>query len=185
MSPYSIRLIDNRADLCQNPRHNRNVVRGLTISVRWSLMADYRRQEEEAETDIRVCLDPSTRGVEPCGVCTILKRWYWDASARAPNTYRTDMEKVREELQTFYHREETHPPGLTLDTHVNLSKVNGEIRSEAEVEVAVRRLHPQRAGGHTQLRAEHFEQWQQEAYHGKQSKTPLQRERRMCLVDLV
>ena len=62
-------------------------------------------------------------------------------------------------LQTLYQREEPHPPGLPLATHVNPSKVNDEIPLEAEVEAVVRRLRPHRAGSHTRLRAEHFNQW--------------------------
>ena len=75
---------------------------------------------------------------------------------QAPNPYQTDMEKVRGYFQTFYHREKPHTPGLPLATHVNLAKANDEIPSGAEVEAAVRRLLPQRSGGHTHLRVEHF-----------------------------
>ena len=37
------------------------------------------------------------------------------------------MEKVRGDFQTLYQREEPHPPGLPLETHVDLAKVNDEI----------------------------------------------------------
>ena len=53
------------------------------------------------------------------------------------------------------------------------------------MEAAVRRLRLHRVGKHTHLRAEHFKQWQWKAYPGGQSKTPLRRERWVCLVDLV
>ena len=46
---------------------------------------------------------------------------------------RTDMEKVRGEFQTLYQREEPHPPGIPLSTHVEPDKVNDEIPSEAEL----------------------------------------------------
>ena len=101
-----------------------------------------------------------------------MKRWYWHASARAPDPSWADMEKVRGAFKNLYQREETHPPGLPLATHVDLAKVNGEVPSEAEVESAVRRLRPQRVGRHTHIGAEHFKQWQREAYPGEQSKTP-------------
>ena len=51
-------------------------------------------------------------------------------------------------------------------------QVNNATPSEAEVETAVRRLFPLKAGGHTHLRVEHFKQWQQDAYPGDQSKPP-------------
>ena len=54
-----------------------------------------------------------------------------------------------------------------------------------EVDSAVRRLRPHRADGHTHLHAEHFKQWRREANPKEQSKTPPQRERWMCLVDIV
>ena len=90
-------------------------------------MVDYRRQTEEAETDIRACLEPSIGGVDPHRTYDILKWWYQNASARAPNPSWTDTEKVREDLQTLYQREEPNPPGLTLATHVNPAKVNDNI----------------------------------------------------------
>ena len=57
----------------------------------------------------------------------ILKRWYQYASTWAPNPSCTDMEKVGEDFQTLYHKEEPHTPGLPLATHVNPYKVNNEI----------------------------------------------------------
>ena len=111
----------------RNPCHRRNVARDLTRSVRRYLMADYRRKAEEAATDIGACLEPSTGGADPRRAYTILKRWYRYASAWAPNPCRTDMEKVRGDFQTLYQREESHPPGLPLETHVDPAKVNDEI----------------------------------------------------------
>ena len=69
------------------------------------------------------------------------------------NPSRTDMDKVRGELNILYQREEPQPPGLPLETHVDPAKVNDDIPSKAEVEAAVRRLLPHRAGGPTHLRA--------------------------------
>ena len=54
----------------------------------------------------------------------ILKRCYRHASVRATNPSQTYMEKVRWDLQTLYHMDEPHPPGLPLATHVNQSKVS-------------------------------------------------------------
>ena len=116
-------------------------------------------------------------GVDPRGLFAMLKRWYRHASAWAPKPSRTDMEKVRGYFQTLYHREEPHTPGLPLATHVNPAKVNDKIPSEAEVEAAVQRLLPRRAGGHTHLCAEHFKKWRQEEYPMDQSKNPPRRER--------
>ena len=82
------------------------------------------------------------------------------------------MEKVREDFQTLYKREEPQHLGLPLDTHVDPSKANYKIPSVAEVEAAVRCLGPHRAGGHSNLRAEHLKQCQWETYPGEQLKTP-------------
>ena len=43
----------------------RNVERGITRSVQYSLMADSWRQVEEAATKIGACLEPSMGGAEP------------------------------------------------------------------------------------------------------------------------
>ena len=66
-------------------------------------MADSRRRVEEAATDIRECLEPSTGGADSWGVYTILKRWYQHESAREPNHSQTDIEKFRGDFQTLYH----------------------------------------------------------------------------------
>ena len=135
-------------------------------------MADYWRQSDEAATEIGACLEPSTGGADTHGAYVTLKRWYRHASMWAPNSSRKDIDKVRGDFQTLYQREELHPPGLTLDTHVDPAKVNDDIPSEAEVEAALQHLRPHRAGGYTHLRAEHFKQWRWEAYPREQSKTP-------------
>ena len=116
MSPDSIRLTDKRAALHCNPRHNRNVARGVTRAVHRSLTEDSWRQAEEAATEIGTYLEPSTGGEDPCGAYTILKHWYRYASTQALNPSQTDMEKGKRDFQTLYKREDPHPPGLTLAT---------------------------------------------------------------------
>ena len=59
--------------------------------------------------------------------------------------------KVQGGFQTLYEREEPHPPGVPLSTHVDPTKVNENIPSEAEVEAAVQCLRLHRAGRHTHL----------------------------------
>ena len=81
-------------------------------------------------------------------------------SAQMPNPSWTDMEKIRGDFHTLYLREEPHPPGQPLETHVNPAKVDNNIPSEAEVETAVLRLCPHMASGHNHICAEHFNQWQ-------------------------
>ena len=49
MSGPLIRMIDERASLCRNPQHIRNVARKLTKAVRRYLQVNYRRQTEEIE----------------------------------------------------------------------------------------------------------------------------------------
>ena len=141
-----------------NPHHIQNVARGLTRSSHRYLMEESRRRADEAAKEIGKCLDPATGGADPRGAYVILKRWYWHTSTRTPNPYWTDIEKVRGDLQTLYQREEPHPPGLNLDTHVDPAKVSDKIPSEAEVEAAVQPLRPHKAGGHNHLCAEHFKQ---------------------------
>ena len=104
MSPDYIWLIDKREAFRRNPRHSRNVVRGITRAVCQSLMADSQRLADEVATEIRACMEPSTGGVDPRGAYAILNRWYRHASARAHNPFRTDMEKVRGDFQTLYQR---------------------------------------------------------------------------------
>ena len=67
-------------------------------------MADSRRQVEEAATDIGACLEPFMGGADSRGAYTILKRWYRHASAGVPKPSRMDIEKVRGDFLTLYHR---------------------------------------------------------------------------------
>ena len=161
------------------------MARGITRSVLRSLMEDSRRRAEEAATEIGVCLESSTGGTDPCGSYTILKRWYWHASVRAPNPSRTDMDNFRGDFQNLYHREEPQPPGLPLATHVYPTQFNDKIPSEADLEAAVHRLHPHRAGVHTHFRMEHFQKWRREAYSREKLKTHPQMEIWLCMVDIV
>ena len=105
------------------------MVRGITGAVHRYLMADSWRRAKETSTEIGACLEPATGGADPCGAYVILKPWGRHAYARVPNPYRTEMEKVRGYFQTLYQREDTHPPGLPLVTHVDLDEVNDEILS--------------------------------------------------------
>ena len=100
------------------------MVKGITIFVRWSVMADSQRRSEESSTEIRACLEPSIVGVDPRGAYAIPKPWYCHAYAQAPKPSQTDMEKVRGDFHNPYKREEPHPPGLPLATHVDPDKVN-------------------------------------------------------------
>ena len=122
-------------------------------------MVDSRRRAEKAETEIGAYMEPSTGGADLRGAYGILKRWYQHASTRATNPSLTDMEKFGGEFQTLYQREEPHPPGLQLATHVDPSKVNDAIPLKAEVEAVVSCICPQKSGRHTHLHAENFKQW--------------------------
>ena len=139
-------------------------------------MEDIRRQSEETSIYIGACMEPSTVGEEPHRAYTILKHWYWYASAQALNPSWTDTEKVRGDFNTLYQVDESHPPGLPLATHINPDKVNDDIPLAAEVEAAVQCLIPHRAGVHTHLCADHFKQLRREAYHGEQLNNPTRRE---------
>ena len=107
------------------------MVRGVTVAVRRSLVADFRRKAEEAAMYIRAFLEPSTVGEDPYRVYAILKRWCQHESARAPNHSWTDIEKVRGDFQNLYHREDPHTPGLPLATHAYPSKMNDEVPLES------------------------------------------------------
>ena len=100
--PKSIRLTDKQAALRRNPHHNRNVARGLTVSARHYLLVDSQRQSEEAATAIGAYLDIEAGETDPRGAYIVLKCWYRHVAARAPNTSRTNMEKVRGDFQTLY-----------------------------------------------------------------------------------
>ena len=65
MSPDYTRLVEKLAALRRNPRHSRNVARGITRAVRRSLMEDYQRRAEEAATEIGACMETSTGGADP------------------------------------------------------------------------------------------------------------------------
>ena len=72
---------------------------------------------------------------------------------RAPNPSWTDMDKVRGGSQTLYQWEYPHTPGLPLLAHRYLFQVKDTTPLEAEVEAAVCRLRPLKAGRHTHLHA--------------------------------
>ena len=78
------------------------MARGLTVSARHYLLVDSQRQSEEAATAIGAYLDIEAGETDPREAYVVMKCWYRHVAARAPNTSRTNMEKVRGEFQTLY-----------------------------------------------------------------------------------
>ena len=66
------------------------------------------------------------------------------------------MVKVTGDYFELYQREDPTLPGRPVTTHVTPFRVNDDIPLDAEVEAAVRQLRLNKAGRHTQVRAEHF-----------------------------
>ena len=143
------------------------MARGLNKAVQKSLLVDYRRRDEEAETAIRVCLETEAGEMDPHGAYAILKPWYRHVSTWVPNPSWNYMEKARGYFHTLYKREEPHPHGLPLAKHVEPVQVNNADPSEVEVETAVHHLIPVKADRHTHLHMEHFKQWIQKVYPGE------------------
>ena len=85
MSPQSDWLVDTCTDLRRKPLHKCNMDRGATKSMRQYLLVDSWRQSGAAATEIGVCLEPVAVKTNICRVYTVLKCWYRNASARAPN----------------------------------------------------------------------------------------------------
>ena len=122
-------------------------------------MVDSWRKSKEAVTQIGAYMEPSAGETELRRAYAILKRWYRHASACAPNPSRTDTEKVRGYFHTLYQSKEPQLPGIPLATHVDPVQVNDKTPLKAEVEAAIFRLRPFKAGRHTHLHAEHLKQW--------------------------
>ena len=146
--------------------------RGLTKVVKKSLFVDSWRLAEEAVTAIGECLESSAGRTDPYRAYAVLKHCYRHASTQSPNPYYTNMEKVGRDFQPLFSRDDTHPPGLPLATHVELVQVKNATPLEAKVEAAIRCLRPLMAGGHTHLCVEHLKTWLQEVYPGENSQTP-------------
>ena len=101
MSEPKIRLIDERASLSRNPRHNSNVAHNLAKAVRRSLLVDYRWLMENSAKEIRACLETMTGIPDIRGAYGVLKMWYRHVSTREPNPSRADMAKVTGDYATL------------------------------------------------------------------------------------
>ena len=75
MLDTSTRMIDKRAALRRNPRHNRNVACKFTKAVRSSLLLDSRRRAKKATKEIGACLEPVPGNSALIGAYAVLKRW--------------------------------------------------------------------------------------------------------------
>ena len=126
MSLATINLIDEHAALRHNPCHRRNMVRDLTKSVRRFLIEDFQQRSEKVTEEIREFFELETGDTYLQGAYTVLKRWYHHVSARAPNSSRVNIPKVSKNYATIYHREDPHPPGRPLDTHIYTFQINNE-----------------------------------------------------------
>ena len=47
-----------------------------------------------------------TGDTDLCGTYSVIKHWYRHASARAPNPFRENMDKVTKDYYTLYQRED-------------------------------------------------------------------------------
>ena len=73
------------------------------------------------------------------------------------------MANFMEDYAAIYRREDPTPPGRPVPDHVTPFRINDDVSTEAEVESEVLRLRLNKVGGHTHLRAGHFNKWLREA----------------------
>ena len=137
----------------------------LANDVQRSLLVESRKQSDKAVKYIGALLE-EVLGTpqDPEGPFTILKWWYRHASARAPNTSYMGTEKVTGYYSTLYLWVEPTPASSLVPTHITPFKINDDVPTEVDMEVAVRDLHLNKPGGHTHLREEHFKKWLREEY---------------------
>ena len=95
MLKSSLRMIDKLAYLFRNPRHNRNVSRKMTKSVRRYLLVESRWKTEKAAEDIGTYMESLMGSPDLRGENMALKRWYRHALGRAPHPSWADMSKVK------------------------------------------------------------------------------------------
>ena len=165
MSADTVRLIDTRAALRRNPRHNRNQARALTNQLKRSLQQDSRRRAEQAAEEIGALMDVGPdQQPDLKGSYEVLKRWYRHATARQPKPSRQDLTKISNDYAALYTKELPSPPGVRIPSHVVPFPINDAVPDEGEIQTAVARLKTNRAGGHSHLRAEHFKDWHAQAY---------------------
>ena len=84
-------MINKCAALWRNPRHFQNVARALTKVIRKSLIGGSQWQAKKAASEIGGCLKPETGYTNLYRSYAVLKCWYKNASARAPNPSWADM----------------------------------------------------------------------------------------------
>ena len=66
---------------------------------------------------------------------SVLKHFYQHVYTRAPNPSQDNMEKVTGDFRNLYQREESQPPVITLENHVDPLQVNDSTSSETEAAV--------------------------------------------------
>ena len=82
------------------------------------------------------------------------------------------MEKFAGGYTALYQQEDMALPVRSVLTHVTPFRVNNDVRSESDMEAAVRRLCLNKSGVNTHLRTEHFKKWMWEAYPSEGTSTP-------------
>ena len=82
------------------------------------------------------------------------------------------MENFTEDHAELYQTEDPIPPGRQVSTHTIPFKINDDVYTEADVDVAVHRLRLNKSGSHTHLREYYFKTWLREAYLEEGGSTP-------------
>ena len=139
------------------------MARGLTKAVRWFLLVESRKRSDAAATEIGVFLEPATGYTNLFREYAVLKNWYHKVSARAPNPSLCPGAQPLPIQYGEYCRVFSDPvpeggavhPLLTPGNARGTFQSNNDNPLESEVEAAVCCLCNFKAGGHTNLRAEH------------------------------
>ena len=119
-------------------------------------MAAYRKRrvgETGAEVETLVGADPPL--IQE--VWHRIQGWYKDLVDRAPPLARATLERITAEKVALHSH--VLPPGDNIPVAIKPFRVEDSVPEEGEIEWAVKRLHSNRSGRASQMRAEHIKGW--------------------------
>ena len=93
-----------------------------------------------------------------------MKRWYWHASVRQPNTSQTDLENILGDYAALYKWDDPSILDRHVPTPVIQFKIDYEKPIEGEIVAAVRRMRSNREGVNSHMQEEHLPTWLRETY---------------------
>ena len=139
----------------------------LGKEVKKILAEDRRRRADEAEVEVEALVEADPPLIQEAWYR--IQGWYKAAVDRSLPPARATLKRITAERVVLYSR--VPPRGYSIPVEIKPFEVEDGVPYEGEIDWAVKRLHNNRAGGASRMRAEDLKEWLATARRGEKGET--------------